>query len=295
MTVSRSTFPIRAVARLTGVSIDTLRAWERRYGAVVPARGPRGRTYDLAQVSRLRNLDMLVRRGHGIGTIANLSDRRLGQLLGMSEGAAAPLPAPPPGGVELSALFDAVDRFDLPAIDAALSRSAVLLAPRQFVTHVAMPLLRAIGERWQAGSLLPAQEHLVSAVVRTVLGGLLRTASRPSRSAIVFATPEGERHELGALGAAVLCASDGWDARYVGPDLPAGDIAAAARRSGAAAIVLGLTVGDSRRVVRRIRQLVPDIPLIVGGAGAMTSRRIAGVQTIADLDALSARLNELIG
>lgn len=196
----------------------------------------------------------------------------------------------------MAALFDAVDRFDLPAIDAALSRSAALLVPRQFVCLVAMPLMREIGARWQAGSLMPAQEHLVSAIVRTVLGGLLRTASRPSRGAIVVATPEGERHELGALGAAVLCAHDGWDARYVGPDLPADDIAATARRSGATAIVLGLTVNDSRRVVRRVRQLVPELPLLVGGAAAVaSSSRIAGVQTVTDLDVLGARLRELAG
>jgi hypothetical protein len=291
----RSTLPIRAVARLTGVSIDTLRAWERRYAAVVPARGPRGRTYDLAQVSRLRNLDMLVRRGHAIGTVASLSDRQLARLLGVSK-EPAPQPAPPTAGVDLAASFDAVDRFDLPAIDAALSRSAALLVPRQFVCQVAMPLMREIGARWQAGSLKPAQEHLVSAIVRTVLGGLLRTASRPFRGAIVIATPEGERHELGALGAAVLCASDGWDARYLGPDLPADDIAATARRSNAAAIVLGLTMNDSRRVLRRVRQLVPELPLLVGGAAAgASSSRVAGVQTVTDLDVLGARLNELAG
>src|SRR4051812_20765518 len=122
MSPPRATFPIRAVARLTGVSIDTLRAWERRYGAVVPARGPRGRTYDIAQVTRLRNLDMLVRRGHAIGTIANLSDRELIHLLGSS---APQVPAAvPASAVDLSPIFEAVDRFDLPGLDAALSRSA---------------------------------------------------------------------------------------------------------------------------------------------------------------------------
>jgi DNA-binding transcriptional MerR regulator len=295
MATNRSSLPIRAVSRLTGLSIDTLRAWERRYGAVVPTRGPRGRTYDLAQVARLRTLDTLVRSGHAIGTIAHLSDRQLGELRRVADGPTAPAD-PGPVGIDRKWLFDAVDRFDLPALDAALSRFAALLPPRQFVTEVAMPLMREIGERWAAGSLSISQEHLVSAIVRTVSGGLLRNSSRPFRPPVVFATPEGERHELGALCAAVICASEGWDARYAGPDLPADDIAAMAEHSAAAAVVLGVTIGDSRPVVRRIRQLVPAIPVVLGGAAANgPAIRGKGVHVIADLAELDAKLRELAG
>ena len=63
-------YPIRAVARLTGLPLDTLRAWERRYEAVVPERGPRGRQYTEAQVERLRLLKEAVDQGHAIGTVA---------------------------------------------------------------------------------------------------------------------------------------------------------------------------------------------------------------------------------
>ena len=56
-------YPIRAVARMTGLSADTLRAWERRYEAVAPGRSRRGRLYTDAQVARLRQLADLVGRG----------------------------------------------------------------------------------------------------------------------------------------------------------------------------------------------------------------------------------------
>ena len=68
-------YPIRVVARMTGLSLDTIRAWERRYEAVVPRRNKRGRVYSESQVARLRLLAELVKRGHAIGTIA----QRLGQ------------------------------------------------------------------------------------------------------------------------------------------------------------------------------------------------------------------------
>ena len=49
-------YPIRAVSKLTGIGIDTLRAWERRYGAVTPIRDDRGRMYTDADIARLRLL-----------------------------------------------------------------------------------------------------------------------------------------------------------------------------------------------------------------------------------------------
>ena len=74
-------YPIRAVARMTGISLDTLRAWERRYEAVVPGRNDRGRLYSNADVVRLKQLAELVGRGHAIGTIAGMPDAELTRIL----------------------------------------------------------------------------------------------------------------------------------------------------------------------------------------------------------------------
>ena len=78
-------FPIRAVARMTGLSVDTLRAWERRYQAVVPERGDRGRVYTERQIDRLRHLAALVANGHSIGSIAELPDAALRTLRSSGE------------------------------------------------------------------------------------------------------------------------------------------------------------------------------------------------------------------
>ena len=81
-------FPIRAVARMTGLSVDTLRAWERRYQAVVPDRGDRGRVYTDRDVERLKLLAGLVANGHAIGSIAAKSDTALLRLRAGGEDAA---------------------------------------------------------------------------------------------------------------------------------------------------------------------------------------------------------------
>src|SRR5215217_9347030 len=96
-------YPIRAVSKLTGLSIDTLRSWERRYHAVVPGRNGTGRTYSEADVQKLRLLREVVERGYSIGQIANLSEEELKQIAGQAEEVIAGKRSPLAGGVSTSA------------------------------------------------------------------------------------------------------------------------------------------------------------------------------------------------
>src|SRR5579884_189224 len=89
-----SRYPIRAVAKITGLSLDTLRAWERRYRAVVPERSNRGRQYGPEQVERLLLLGELVRKGHAIGAVASLPVQDLQNLLARQSCQPAPEPEP---------------------------------------------------------------------------------------------------------------------------------------------------------------------------------------------------------
>src|SRR6187455_2737677 len=114
-------YPIRAVAKMTGLSVDTLRAWERRYDAVVPRRDGRGRVYTDAHVQRLRQLATLVEQGHAIGRIAGLSDASLTKL----RQHLAPPPARGRKTVGLAPLLDALKRYELATIDSLLNRHAV--------------------------------------------------------------------------------------------------------------------------------------------------------------------------
>jgi DNA-binding transcriptional MerR regulator len=263
-------YPIRAVARMTGLSVDTLRAWERRYDAVVPDRGARGRLYSERDVARLTSLSDLVRRGHAIGTIAGLSDRDLRELLTGADALSA-RHIEPAAVAKLESLTSALDRYDLDAIEAALNRHAAVLPPRDLVFAVILPLLREVGRRWEAGKLRPAQEHLISAIIRSVLGSLLRASGRPDTSPkIVFATPAGERHELGLLCAALLTASARYGVLYLGPDLPAADVAHAATTVGAHVVIVGLTTPGAvtRGEAKQLTRLLAGVELWVGGPEA---------------------------
>ena len=79
-------YRISAAAKLTGLSVDTLRAWERRYQAVVPARGDQQRGYSDSDVERLILLRAAVEQGHAISSVAGLQESELRELVANRSG-----------------------------------------------------------------------------------------------------------------------------------------------------------------------------------------------------------------
>jgi DNA-binding transcriptional MerR regulator len=272
-------FPIRAVSRLTGIGIDTLRAWERRHGAVAPIRDDRGRLYTDADIARLRLLRGAVEQGHTIGRLAGLSDADLRHLAAAAGASAVPEVAPPrrtpidPAALT-AALTAALQKYDATTIDQQISRLASVLPPLELLRDVLMPMLVQVGDDWYRGRARMAHEHLVSSTMRNILGSFLRLYARPGASPrLLFATLAGERHEIGTLGAAMVAASSGLGVAYLGPDLPAREIVENVRPAGAQVLVLGLTVTSAGKArERELRTIVRDLPkeveLWAGGRGA---------------------------
>jgi len=268
-------YPIRAVSKLTGIPIDTLRAWERRYAAVTPTRDGRGRMYTEADVTRLRLLNGAVEHGHSIGRLAGLSNEHLRDLC------AAPAAVAPPTAVstgwppiDTTAILTALRDYDALGLDQELSRLAVVLRPLDLLQDVLMPVLTQVGDEWHRGRARIAHEHLMSSTMRNLLGAFLRLYARRETSVrLLFATPAGERHEIAMLGAAMLAASAGLGVSYLGADLPARDIVDSVGPAGAHVLVLGLTTTTTDKARQRelktiIRELPNDIELWAGGRGA---------------------------
>lgn len=263
-------YPIRAVAKITGISLDTLRAWERRYKAVVPQRSGRGRLYSGADIERLMLLNKLVQDGHAIGGVAFLSNQELQNLLSGQPG----LPEPESDAAKdlLAPILSAIESYDSARAADELSRLAAVLSPRDLVYQVAVPLMHEVGIRWHDGTFAIAQEHLVSELLRNLLGSLMRLF-RPSQPAMkmVLATPAGESHDFGVLAAAMLASIAGAEPVFLGADLPAAEIAKAARRVNAQVVLLGITVvaENTAEEVKAIASAMPtDCELWVGGAGS---------------------------
>jgi DNA-binding transcriptional MerR regulator/methylmalonyl-CoA mutase cobalamin-binding subunit len=298
---SGTRYPIRAVARLTGLSIDTIRAWERRYQAVTPARDERGRVYTEADVARLALLQQAVARGHAIGRAVALSNADLRRIV-ESERPTAAAPPSAPRAIDTRRLVADLERMDGAAVEAHLGRLAALLPPLELVRDVIMPVLAAVGEKWHDSAAGIAQEHLASGIVRNVLGAMVRSyARRTAPARIVFATPSGERHEFGALGAAALAASGGLAVIYLGPDLPADAIVESATSAEADVVVCGILAGTDAgtraEAAALARRLPRDIELWFGGSGAKDAAAAAGARVLAldGFDALEQHLTRLGG
>jgi len=275
-------YPIRAASKLTRIPAETMRAWERRYQAVVPARSARGRMYSDPDVQRLLLLRACLERGHAIGQVAALSDAGLQNLL------AASLPAlemPPKASTvksdsaELKPLLQALQEFDYGKTNHELSRLALLLSPSELVYRVVLPVMTLAGENWENGSFSIAQGHLFSACVRSLLGGLIRL-QRPAKDAVklLMTTPANELHEFGILSAALLALAQEFPVAYLGPNLPASEILSATERSGAKVVVLGImqmnaTPSACAEVDWIASRLPATTELWLGGTGALAASR----------------------
>jgi methanogenic corrinoid protein MtbC1 len=138
-------------------------------------------------------------------------------------------------------ILEAATRFRSADCEQALTLAIAMLPPSRLIAEVLEPLLREVGERWHSGEFSIAQERLVSTTVRKHIGLIVETYDRAATlPAVVFATLPGERHELGLLMAALVCASHGFKVHYLGPDLPPQEIARYAK--GVAASVVALSV-----------------------------------------------------
>ncbi|MDQ1243167.1 MAG: MerR family transcriptional regulator [Pseudomonadota bacterium] len=235
-------YSIKAVSQATGLTVETLRAWERRYGIVAPNRDPTGRrVYRADDVLRLRRLREATERGHPIGRLAELSEESLAQLL--NEAPDRRTRATSSAFVER--ILEAAKEYRSAECEQALTLAIAMMPPQRLVSDVLQPLLREVGERWHRGEFAISQERLVSTIVRRHVGLMLDTYDRTARhQAIVFATLPGERHELGLLMSAMICASRGFKTHYLGPDLPEAEIARYAREVGASIIALSVVLHE---------------------------------------------------
>lgn len=246
---------IQAMSKLSGVSSHTLRAWERRYGAIEPQRTDSNRRlYSYSDLEKIRLLKDLTDQGHGIGAIAPMNLDQLKELLGETVGEFENGAA----NENLSALhrqteqekllvaeiLDCVKAYDLPSINRKVSMARVSLGAPRFVLHVASPVFQNVGRLVATGQLTMSQEHALSAILRnqfTQLVMSLAPLADPDLPTFALCTKEGDYHEFGILLTAVLCAHEGFPLVYFGPNLPARSLAEATNALGLKNVIIGST------------------------------------------------------
>jgi methanogenic corrinoid protein MtbC1 len=263
---------------------------------VTPLRTPTNRRlYTDEDIERLNALRLLTQAGRSIGQIARLPMAQLRTLIQVDhelpearDSARATVASPESFSFYIQSCLDAVERLDADALERALTQTMVAFGQPVVIESVIAPLMQQIGELWHAGAHRMTHEHLASAVVRHVLWDMSESYERlPHAPQLVVTTPVGQLHEIGALMASSTARRGGWNVLYLGPNLPAEEIASTVH-PGVKAVALSISYPlDDPHLpleLKKLRQCLPTgIRILVGGRAAP-----AYAEVLASINAISA-------
>jgi methanogenic corrinoid protein MtbC1 len=302
-------YTIKQTAARTGLNVPTIRAWERRYGVVHPARTAAGyRLYDDTAIARLTAMRRLVDDEGWRPSQASQEVLAAGDDLALLGAIGRPqVPDVPvstngadPSAESIDAFLEATTQLDVPAIEDILDGTFANQRYERAMDDVVFPALRGVGERWSTGEVDVAAEHAASETVRRRLAGLYEAAGRPvAGPLVVVGLPPGSRHELGALGFAVAARRAGIDVLYLGADVPLESWLRTVRETGAPVVVLGVVteadVDSASIVAEGLGTLDPAPHCFIGGALAGDVRPRSGVRRLPEhLDAAVSEVAEAL-
>ncbi len=221
------TFSIRQMIELTGLSEFTIRGWENRYSAFCPKRGQTGRRQYLRNdVEKALLLRELIKRGHRVGQVANLTNQRLRRLFEVSDKRQQDYYVEKNSRLVRQAL-ELVALQDWNDLEKCI-RNFKIKNVFQAIDEFFLPMLRTLAENVNAGLVSVSQEHVFSSLLKekifSALGALNTQEKTNNRARFVLAAPEGDYHEMGLLLGHLLIRSFGFRSVYLGGHTPARDL-----------------------------------------------------------------------
>ena len=268
---------IRVVAVRTGLGMETLRAWERRFGFPTPHRrtGSNRRLYSAADVERLLVIRRALDQGYRVGDVIRKSKEELDAL---AAGAALSAQARPVyGGAAtrgVEGLVELLAQDRVSELEVELRRAADALGPRQFAVELAHPLMVKVGAAWAGGQLFIRHEHLAAECLVTQLRRMLaRYQDIEAHPRVLLATLPGEPHTLPMQIVALYLVALGAKPRLLGGSTPPSEIVDSVEVLGADALGLTVTAASdltqTRRDVKTLRRRLPaGVEIWIGGDGA---------------------------
>lgn len=272
-------FPIRELARRTGVNASTLRAWETRHGLLEPARTESGhRLYSEWDVRRVRRLIDLIAQGYSLASLGDMVDSALEPeaRLAQSRPHLRSLTQAADWAGYIEETLRAIEDFSSERLDKLYNEACGLYPIDLLTRRLLIPVLVSLGERWHARKTGVAEEHFFSAWLRNKLGARLHhSAGQPRGRLLVLACIHGEVHEIGLLLFALSALQRGYRVIYLGANMPTRQVTHVAERARAAAIVLaGGDLVNAEAAVADIAWLVGTgtTPVFVGSHFATQAR-----------------------
>jgi DNA-binding transcriptional MerR regulator len=257
-------YNIGAVSRMTGISLATLRVWERRYGFPQSARTAGGhRLYSEHEVMRLRWIK--ARHDQGMHPREAIQAMRYLEREGrFPEAPLAPIAhVQQETGVSLAVfrqdLTTALLAHDVDKADRLLGQVMALAPLEDLVQDVIMPAMSDIGQAWEEGRATIAAEHLATHYFRhrLIMWTLMGPSAFPVRP-IVLACAPGELHEGGLLALGVLLRRQRWPVAYLGQTVPMPDLAAFVQEINPPVVVLVAMTDEPARELAEWPRWLPE-------------------------------------
>ena len=291
-------YPIRTVTELTGVHSVTLRAWERRYGLIMPERTPKGhRLYTQADIETIQRITELLNQGIAISQVRPLLESGLSR------------PAEEQQSVEADIwqryrnnMLSAIERFEENEVE-HLYNDALSLYPLGLVqNHLLIPLLHQLGERWKNREAGICEEHFFTTYLRSKLGSRIQHLNQHnSGPLLLIACLPDEYHEVGMMMFTLAVLDKGYRALILGANAPIEQIPVVHRRRACAGIVLSASSPISNQLLEKeLPTLVEQvaIPVFIGGRASERHREAilnAGAQFASnDIQYALSRIHERI-
>ena len=259
-------YPISTVATMTGVNPVTLRAWERRYGLIQPARTGKGhRLYSAQDIERIQEVLRLVEEGIPISQVP--------QVLEAGAHVSSDLVPVGDGWADYQErMVSAIEQFNEAGLESVYNE-ALSLYPVEIVTRrLLVPLLKELGERWENATGSVAEEHFFGVYMRNKLGARFHhRQGNPQGPKLLAACLPGELHEVGILLFALAAHDRGFRIVLLGADMPLDELPVVVRRAKCDAIVLSGAIEPSESVLtKQLSGLVQAarVPVFVGGITA---------------------------
>lgn len=274
MTDPVNAFTIRDLENLSGIKAHTIRIWEQRYSFLKPKRTDTNiRYYSNDELKALLNIALLNKYGFKISHIDKMSSEEMQQkIVTLAHGEAQQERL-------INELLQYMVDLDVDRFEEVLNNFIRVKGIDKAITQLVFPFLDKIGILWLTNHINPAQEHLVSNVIRQklIVGIENAVTHLVSDKRIVLFLPEGEYHELGLLYLYYILKCRGVQVLYLGANVPVRDMEFLTTLKDPDYLYTHLTsiTGNfnMEKFLQSLHQRIPDVPLVVSGQLAQTYGR----------------------
>jgi DNA-binding transcriptional MerR regulator/methylmalonyl-CoA mutase cobalamin-binding subunit len=297
-----NTHRIHRVAKLTGLSKDVIRVWERRFGLLKPTRGAnRYRNYSDEDVALLRFLKEQLDAGGSIGELSKLGREELLERARAS--------APQVSFVDntfsrlLRELLSTLNPFNRVTFEKRLN-GAVAVVPFEEALHgILLPLQEQVGQLWHEGHVNVALEHYVTKQIQQkIFSAMNQLPVAEFGAKVVVACPPGEEHDIAALAVAYRCRVRGCRVYYLGANVPIASLTNLCEQVDPDLTIISFPLALSEAKATELLQALahevnPVSHLAVGGHGALAMRDLFvqyNIMVLEDFAELDHRLDRLM-